>query len=99
MRLFFLQEKAKKAPDWLNAQVDQKSIEKAAVLGAGAMGGGIALLLARKGIWTRLKDIKPEFLSVGMQEIRKLLKKDTKRRKLTKLQAEQALDHVRPTLD
>jgi 3-hydroxyacyl-CoA dehydrogenase/enoyl-CoA hydratase/3-hydroxybutyryl-CoA epimerase len=99
MRLFFLQEKAKKAPDWLNAQVDPKSIEKAAVLGAGAMGGGIALLLARKGIWTRLKDIKPEFLSVGMQEIRKLLKKDTKRRKLTKLQAEQALDHLSPTLD
>lgn len=99
MRLFFLQEGAKKAPDWLKAEVNPKSISKAAVLGAGAMGGGIALLLAKKGIWTRLKDIKPEFLTVGMQEIRKLLKKDTKRRKLTKLQAEQAMDHLSPTLD
>ena len=99
MRLFFLQEDAKKAPDWITEPVDPKSIRRAAVIGAGAMGGGIALLLARKGIWTRLKDIKPEFLSAGMQEARRLLGKDTKRRKLTKREAEDALDHLSPTLD
>ena len=99
MRLFFLQEGAKKAPEWLNAEVDAKAIKNAAIIGAGAMGGGIALLFAKKGIWTRLKDIKSEFLAAGVREIRKLLKKDTTRKKLTKRQAEDAMDHIRPTLD
>ena len=34
------------------------------VVGAGTMGAGIALLMAKRGIWTRLKDLKPEFVSV-----------------------------------
>ena len=76
IRLFFLQEDAKKPPEDIGAYCDPKSISQAAVLGAGAMGAGIALLLARKGVATRLKDIKPEFVSRGMKTVRELLRLD-----------------------
>ena len=99
IRLFFLSEEAKKPPEELTAEYDSKDLQQAAVLGAGAMGAGIALLLARKGIATRLKDIKPEFVANGVKTVRKLLGKDVKRRKLTKRQAEIVFDRISPTTD
>ncbi|MEX0717007.1 MAG: 3-hydroxyacyl-CoA dehydrogenase NAD-binding domain-containing protein [Planctomycetaceae bacterium] len=99
LRLFFLQEDAKKAPEWLDAPVEPEAIERAAVIGAGAMGAGIALLMAKKGIWTRLKDLKPEFVSRGMQVVRKLLKGDVQRKRLTPLDAQRTEDKLSPTTD
>lgn len=99
IRLFFLSEEAKKPPEELTANCDSKQLQQAAVIGAGAMGAGIALLLARKGIATRLKDIKPEFVANGVKTVRKLLGKDVKRRKLSKRQAEMVADRISPTVD
>jgi 3-hydroxyacyl-CoA dehydrogenase/enoyl-CoA hydratase/3-hydroxybutyryl-CoA epimerase len=99
MRLFFLQEEAKKPPSWLDAGVEPQAIRQGAVIGAGAMGAGIALLMAKRGIWTRLKDLKPEFLAGGMRTIRKLLKQDVARRRLSQLEATRAIDHLSPTTD
>jgi len=99
MRLFFLQEEAKKPPQSLSVPLDAKSIRRGAVVGAGAMGAGVALLMARRGIHTRLKDIKPEFLAAGMKTVRGLLRRGVKRRRITPLQAEQAMDHLSPALD
>jgi 3-hydroxyacyl-CoA dehydrogenase / enoyl-CoA hydratase / 3-hydroxybutyryl-CoA epimerase len=69
------------------------------VIGAGAMGAGIALLLARKGVATRLKDIKSEFVARGVKTVRDLLDKDTKRKKLSKRQAEEIFDRLSPATD
>lgn len=99
IRLFFLSEEAKKPPEELRATFDTKELKQAAVIGAGAMGAGIALLLARKGIATRLKDIKPEFVARGVKTVRDLLSKDTKRKKLTKRQAEEIFDRLSPATD
>ena len=113
LRLFFLQEDAKKPVGQvfnlpgrvLNEGQNQKGgqVENlphdAAVLGAGAMGAGIALLMAQKGIWTRLKDIKTEFLVNGMTTARKLVQSDLKRKKVTPLQGSDTLDRLRPTTD
>ena len=99
IRLFFLSEEAKKPPEELKATFDPKELKQAAVIGAGAMGAGIALLLARKGVATRLKDIKPEFVARGVMTVRDLLAKDTKRKKLTKRQAEEIFDRLSPATD
>jgi 3-hydroxyacyl-CoA dehydrogenase / enoyl-CoA hydratase / 3-hydroxybutyryl-CoA epimerase len=99
VRLFFLSEAAKKIPESLGASVDADSIEHAAVIGAGAMGAGIALLAARRGIWTRLKDINAEFVARGMKSVRKLIATDVKRRRITSLEGTQALDHLSPATD
>lgn len=99
VRLFFLSEAAKKVPESLGVSVDADSIEHAAVIGAGAMGAGIALLAARRGIWTRLKDINPEFVARGMKTLRKLIATDVKRRRITALEGIQAFDHLSPATD
>lgn len=97
LRLFFLREEAKK-PVGI-AEGVPSPLTNAAVLGAGAMGAGIALLMAQKGIWTRLKDVKPEFLAKGMTTVRKLIKSDQQRKRITPLQASDTLDRLRPTTD
>ncbi len=99
MRLFFLQEESKKPPESLDVPIEPDSIRHAAVVGAGAMGAGIALLMAKKGIWTRMKDLKSEFVSNGMKTVRKLLDSDKKRRRLTPVEATRALDHLSPTTE
>jgi 3-hydroxyacyl-CoA dehydrogenase/enoyl-CoA hydratase/3-hydroxybutyryl-CoA epimerase len=99
IRLFFLSEEAKKPPEELAATYDSKDLKQAAVIGAGAMGAGIALLLARKGVATRLKDLKSEFVANGVKTVRDLLGKDTKRKKLTKRQAEEVFDRLSPATD
>jgi 3-hydroxyacyl-CoA dehydrogenase/enoyl-CoA hydratase/3-hydroxybutyryl-CoA epimerase len=99
VRLFFLSEGAKKVPESLGASVDADAIEHAAVIGAGAMGAGIALLAARRGVWTRLKDINADFVARGMKNVRKLVSTDVKRRRITALEGTQALDHLSPTTD
>ena len=97
LRLFFLQEDAKKPAAIIEGAA--RPLTDAAVLGAGAMGAGIALLMAQKGIWTRLKDIKTEFLANGMATARKLIQSDLKRKKISPLQASDMLDRLRPTTD
>jgi 3-hydroxyacyl-CoA dehydrogenase / enoyl-CoA hydratase / 3-hydroxybutyryl-CoA epimerase len=99
VRLFFLSEAAKKPPEGIGASVDPDSIEHAAVIGAGAMGAGIALLAARRGIWTRLKDINADFVARGLKNVRKLIATDIKRRRITSLEGTQALDHLSPATD
>ena len=99
VRLFFLSEGAKKAPGTVGTEADGVSIDHAAVIGAGAMGAGIALLMARRGIWTRLKDLNPEFVARGMKTVRKLISSDVRRRRITSLEGIQALDHLSPATD
>lgn len=99
LRIFFLSEEAKKPPAGLESLVQPNAIKQGAVIGAGAMGAGIALLMARKGIWTRLKDIKPEFVSRGLQSARALVRSDVQKKKITELDATRIFDHLSPTTD
>jgi len=99
MRLFFLSEAAKKPPEDLTVEPDADDVTEAAVLGAGAMGAGIALLLARKNVWTRLKDINAKMVSAGLNTIHELVNKDVARKKITPLQRTRIYDHLRPITD
>lgn len=78
VRLFLLQQKAKKAiPD---AQMEQRrEVLKAAVLGAGVMGGSIAELIVAHDIPAVLKDIERDALDEGLRHAHELLKKGKKR--------------------
>ncbi|MDA1013521.1 MAG: 3-hydroxyacyl-CoA dehydrogenase NAD-binding domain-containing protein [Planctomycetota bacterium] len=98
MRLFFLQEDAKKPPADMDLS-DVGEIHNAAVIGAGAMGAGIALMLAKKDIWTQLKDLKPEFVANGIKTVRTLVGKEVKRKRTSKTDAQRALDHLSPTTE
>ena len=99
MRVFLLQERAKKLglPADVSAPAAKgRPVKKAAVIGAGLMGAGIAQWLAARGITVLLKDVGPEALAKGMQSIAKVFRDATKRRVFTPAEATAGQDRVVP---
>lgn len=96
--LFFQTEAVKKSK---GVEGDFKSykVERAAVLGAGVMGGGIAQLYADKNIPSRMKDINSKALTLGMQAAGKIFKRQLQKRKLNSRQYQQKMNLIAPTLD
>lgn len=85
--------KAKKA-----AKTATKAVNKAAVLGAGIMGGGIAYQSALKGVPVVMKDIADKALALGMSEATKLLSKQVERKKLDATGMAKVIAAITPTL-
>lgn len=71
---------------------------KAAVLGAGIMGGGIAYQSAVKGIPAVMKDISDQALTLGMNEAGKLLNKQLERGRIDGSRLAKVLTSITPTL-
>jgi 3-hydroxyacyl-CoA dehydrogenase len=67
---FFAERQAGKIPD-VPADTPVLSIESAAVIGCGTMGGGIAMNFANAGIPVRVLETDPEALDKGLGVIRK----------------------------
>ncbi|MBT8115090.1 MAG: hypothetical protein KJP04_06905, partial [Arenicella sp.] len=85
-----------KAKGW-EKQADKK-IERAAVLGAGIMGGGIAYQSAYKGTPIKMKDINQQGLDLGLSEANKLLSKQVNRGRLSVEKMGKILADIDPTL-
>jgi len=74
-------------------------VRRAAVLGAGIMGGGIAYTSALRGVPVRMKDIQPSALELGMGEATKQLARGVKNGKLSQERANGVLAAITPQLD
>lgn len=97
VHVFRMMEGAKKDREGAPAT---RPIRRAAVLGAGVMGGGIAqLLAAKRDLPVRMKDIELEALAGGMEHAAGLFDKLVERRRLSRPEAKRKLALVRPTLD
>jgi 3-hydroxyacyl-CoA dehydrogenase/enoyl-CoA hydratase/3-hydroxybutyryl-CoA epimerase/enoyl-CoA isomerase len=79
-----------------NASLD---IDKASVVGAGIMGGGIAYQNAFKKIPVVMKDIADDALQLGMDEANKLLSKRVAQGRVSEEQKVSILNTITPTLD
>jgi 3-hydroxyacyl-CoA dehydrogenase / enoyl-CoA hydratase / 3-hydroxybutyryl-CoA epimerase / enoyl-CoA isomerase len=86
----------KKAKDW-EKQADRK-VSRAAVLGAGIMGGGIAYQSAYRGVPILMKDINQAGLDLGLAEANKLLAKRVERGQMSPTQMGEVLNSIDPTL-
>ena len=75
-----------------------QEVKRAAVLGAGIMGGGIAYQSASKKTPIIMKDINEAALDLGLNEANKLLNKQLKRKKIDTVQMGETLGRIRPTL-
>ena len=75
-----------------------KEVNKAAVLGAGIMGGGIAYQSAFSGVPIVMKDINQEALDVGLAESDKLFFNQVKRGRLDQTGAAAAMHRIVPSL-
>ncbi|HKM15730.1 MAG TPA: fatty acid oxidation complex subunit alpha FadB [Marinospirillum sp.] len=94
--LFLNDQLVKKKAAAYQKQVDP--VKKAAVLGAGIMGGGVAYQSASKGTPIMMKDINEAALQLGLKEASKLLGGQLKRKRITAEQMAEALGRIRPTL-
>nr|AND95715.1 Peroxisomal bifunctional protein [Perkinsus olseni] len=74
-------------------------IRKVGVVGAGLMGGGIAMCFVAKGIPVVLLDAKQEFLSKGMGLIRKNYETSVARKSIKPEVAVKRLGLIKPSLD
>lgn len=73
------------------------TVESIAVIGAGTMGHGIAQVAAGAGYRVILRDVDRETLTRGIQAIERNLAKGIQLAKLTEMDRDQTLQHIRGT--
>ena len=98
IHVFFNERNAAKIPD-IPKETPKRKIESAAVIGAGTMGGGIAMCFANAGIPVKLMDANQEGLEKGLSVIRKNYELSAKKGKLKADAVEQCLELIQGTLD
>jgi len=96
IRIFFLQERAKKLTIPNAPRSEAKLIARTAVIGAGVMGAGIAQWISARQSPVILRDINAEQVARGMSTIGKLYRDGTKRHVFTPLEAQQGMDRITP---
>lgn len=74
-------------------------VGKAAVVGAGVMGGGIAFQSASKGVPVVMKDIRQDALELGVKTAAGLLDKQVERGRLSESAKAKVLGAISPQLD
>ncbi len=96
--VFFAEREAGKVPG-IDASTVLRPVAKVAVIGAGTMGGGIAMNFANAGIPVALLELKPQALDRGLTQIRKNYEISVQRGKLTQAQLDQRMELLQGTLD
>src|SRR5947208_10377238 len=98
IRTFYMQERARKRSYILGpTPAVVRPVDRAAVIGAGVMGAGIAQWLSSRGLPVILRDINTEQVAKGMDAIAQLYQQGVKRHLLTKLEARAGLDRISPS--
>jgi 3-hydroxyacyl-CoA dehydrogenase len=95
---FFAERLASKVPD-VPPDTPTRTIAKAAVIGAGTMGGGIAMNFANAGIPVTMLETKKEALDKGLSTIRKNYENTLKKGKLTQEKFDERIGLITGTLD
>ncbi|MBN9562431.1 MAG: enoyl-CoA hydratase/isomerase family protein [Alphaproteobacteria bacterium] len=92
---FFAEREVAKLPD-IPADTPIKDIKTAAVVGAGTMGGGIAMSFADFGFPVRVLEVTQEALDRGMQRIRSNYETSVKRGSLAADEMERRFARIQP---
>ncbi|MNJ21632.1 Fatty acid oxidation complex subunit alpha [compost metagenome] len=96
--VFFAEREAGKVAG-VSASTPLRPVNKVAVIGAGTMGGGIAMNFANVGIPVTLLELKPEALERGLGQIRNSYAISLQRGKLTQAELDQRMALLTGTLD
>ncbi|WP_028969478.1 3-hydroxyacyl-CoA dehydrogenase NAD-binding domain-containing protein [Sphingomonas sp. URHD0057] len=98
-RYFFFAERKASKIEGLPENTEPRPIHKVGVIGAGTMGGGIAMNFLSAGIPVTIVEMGPEALDRGAGVMRKNYEASAARGKLTAEQVERAMGQLSPTLD
>jgi 3-hydroxyacyl-CoA dehydrogenase len=96
VHMFFADREAAKVPD-VPKDTPVARIDRAAVIGAGTMGGGIAMAYANAGIPVLLKDVDDAAVQLGMAIIRKNYESTVSKGKMTQEALEKTIALITPT--
>jgi len=96
VHMFFADREAAKVPD-VPKDTPVATIARAAVIGAGTMGGGIAMAYANAGIPVLLKDVDDAAVQKGMATIRKNYESTVAKGKITADAMAKTLSLITPT--
>ncbi|MCL4773956.1 MAG: enoyl-CoA hydratase/isomerase family protein [Burkholderiaceae bacterium] len=94
---FFAERAASKIPD-VPADTPTRTIASAAVIGAGTMGGGIAMNFANAGIPVKLLEVKQEALDHGLATIRRNYENSAKKGRMSAEDVDRRMTLIEPTL-
>ncbi|MGD9943549.1 MAG: 3-hydroxyacyl-CoA dehydrogenase NAD-binding domain-containing protein [Burkholderiaceae bacterium] len=94
---FFGERAASKIAD-VPENTPTRPIKSAAIIGAGTMGGGIAMNFANAGIPVKLLELKQEALDRGLATIRKNYENSAKKGRMTMDDVEKRMQLIQPTL-
>ena len=92
--VFFAEREARRIPG-LPADTKPRPLRQAAIIGAGTMGGGIAMSFANAGLPVALLEVSPEALERGLQTIRRNYAASVSRGSLDQARADAALALIR----
>jgi 3-hydroxyacyl-CoA dehydrogenase len=95
--VFFAERETSKVPD-LPRGTQTIPVKRAAVVGAGTMGGGITMNYANAGIPVLLKEATQELLDRGLSTIRKNYAATVQKGRLTQQQMDERMALIQPTL-
>jgi 3-hydroxyacyl-CoA dehydrogenase len=95
--VFFAERKAANIPN-LDKSVKPREIKTVGIIGAGTMGGGIAMNFLNVGIPVTMLEVKQDALERGVGVIRKNYENTASKGKLTLEQVEQRMGILKPTL-
>lgn len=95
--IFFAEREVAKVPGLAKDTV-KREINCGAVVGAGTMGGGIAMNFANAGIPVKLLEMKQDFLDKGMALIRKNYENTAKKGRISMADVEKRMALIEPTL-
>jgi 3-hydroxyacyl-CoA dehydrogenase len=98
LRHFFFGERAaSKIPD-VPEDTPKRPIKSAAIIGAGTMGGGIAMNFANAGIPVTVLEMKQEALDKGLATVRKNYENTMKKGRLTQQKFDERIGLIKGTL-
>ena len=80
------------------SKVQPRSVETVGIVGAGLMGGGIAISLLNAGIPVTILEVSQEALDRGVSKIRKTYESQVQKKKLTPEKLESRMALLSPTL-
>jgi 3-hydroxyacyl-CoA dehydrogenase len=98
IHIFFGEREVAKIPD-VPKETPVLPVNRAAVVGSGTMGGGIAMVFANAGIPVLLKDVDEPTLNVGMGKIKKNYASSVQRGRFTQAFVDERLQMIKPVLN
>jgi len=97
LRHMFFAERAAAKIDSIDTSVEPAKIQRVGIIGAGTMGGGIAMCFAQTGTQVTLIDMSDEAVTAGISKIKTNYDISVKRGRLSEDQVEAIMSQIKPS--